>query len=65
MMTAEVHSIRYKSIYIFLAFKLADEGYHVWLVNFRGSEYSRRHRDLNSDGDSKFWNITFHEMMNE
>lgn len=48
--------------HFFTAFKLADEGYDVWIGNFRGNEYSRNHTKLNPDTDSTFWNFTFHEM---
>jgi lysosomal acid lipase/cholesteryl ester hydrolase len=36
-----------------VAFVLASEGYDVWLTNSRGSEFSRRHLNLNPD--SKDW----------
>ncbi|XP_011705273.1 PREDICTED: lipase 1-like, partial [Wasmannia auropunctata] len=44
-----------------LAFILANQGYDVWLGNFRGNVYSRTHVSL-SPSDSKFWNFSFHEM---
>lgn len=38
-----------------LGFRLADEGYDVWLANMRGTTYSRNHRYLNPNIDSDFW----------
>ncbi|KAF2900849.1 hypothetical protein ILUMI_05338 [Ignelater luminosus] len=43
-----------------LAFILADEGYDVWLGNFRGSSYSRNHTHLKEDY-SEYWDFSFHE----
>lgn len=40
---------------------LADSNYDVWLGNFRGSVYSRRHLSLNSNIDRAYWNFSFHE----
>ncbi|XP_055906400.1 lipase 3-like [Eupeodes corollae] len=47
-----------------LAYDLADEGYDVWMGNFRGNLYSRNHRELNPDAllNSNFWDFTWHEM---
>ncbi|XP_014616133.1 PREDICTED: lipase 3-like [Polistes canadensis] len=44
-----------------LAYLLADDGYDVWLGNFRGNTYSRAHKNF-STNDAKFWDFSFHEM---
>ncbi|XP_026272207.2 lipase 1-like [Frankliniella occidentalis] len=43
-----------------LAFALVDLGFDVWLVNYRGSFYSRRHITL-SEKSAQFWNFSWHE----
>ncbi|KAF2893340.1 hypothetical protein ILUMI_12833 [Ignelater luminosus] len=44
-----------------LAFLLADRGYDVWLGNFRGTTYSRKHTKL-KPRERKYWDFSFHEM---
>lgn len=44
-----------------LGLVLADKGYDVWLLNSRGSAYSREHEHL-SVMDNKYWDFSFQEM---
>ncbi|XP_070157969.1 uncharacterized protein [Polyergus mexicanus] len=44
-----------------LAYLLADQGYDVWLGNFRGNTYSRAHISL-SPSNSTFWDFSFNEL---
>ncbi|XP_018376591.1 PREDICTED: lipase 3-like isoform X2 [Trachymyrmex cornetzi] len=44
-----------------LAFLLADEGYDVWLGNFRGTSYCRSHTKI-SPRNKEFWQFSYHEM---
>ncbi|GAB1867622.1 Lipase [Camponotus japonicus] len=44
-----------------LAYLLADQGYDVWLGNFRGNTYLKAHISL-TPLNSTFWNFSFHEM---
>ncbi|KAI4500663.1 hypothetical protein M0802_004255 [Mischocyttarus mexicanus] len=44
-----------------LAFLLADEGYDVWVGNYRGNTYSRSHVNMTTD-DPNFWKFSYHDM---
>ena len=45
-----------------LGFLLANEGYDVWLLNWRGSKYSRKHKKFTVK-DKKFWNFSIDELI--
>lgn|SRR3990167_951852 len=44
-----------------VAFVLANAGYDVWLLNNRGTAYSRGHKKFNVK-QAEFWNFSFQEM---
>ncbi|EDV49332.2 lipase 3 [Drosophila erecta] len=44
-----------------LPFLLADACYDVWLINCRGTRYSRKHRTLKT-WKLKFWRFSWHEL---
>lgn len=44
-----------------LVFKLADEGYDVWVCNSRGNRYGLNNRYLGTE-DDEFWNFSFQDM---
>ncbi|XP_059352014.1 lipase lipl-1-like [Daphnia carinata] len=46
-----------------LAFLLADRSYDVWLGNFRGNTFSRRHTTLNPS-QAEFWKFSWDELGN-
>lgn len=44
-----------------LAYLLSDAGYDVWMGNFRGNIYSRRHVNMTHQ-DPQFWKFSYDEM---
>lgn len=45
-----------------LSFLLFDRGYDVWMINFRGNRYSRKHVGINPDKNPIFWQFSMHEL---
>lgn len=45
-----------KVFLLFLAFLLSDMGYDVWLGNFRGNMYCKKHVSMSKD-NPKFWDF--------
>lgn len=46
-----------------LAFTLSNLGYDVWLTNFRGNQYSRKHLKYQKS-DPEYWNFTVDSLVN-
>ncbi|XP_054285362.1 lipase 3-like [Macrosteles quadrilineatus] len=44
------------------AYAFADAGFDVWLGNYRGNLYSRKHKYLDPDHDTQFWDYSLHEL---
>ncbi|KAF2077849.1 hypothetical protein CYY_000811 [Polysphondylium violaceum] len=44
-----------------LGYILADQGYDVWMINFRGNAYSLGHTKF-TDKDSAFWDFSFDQL---
>ena len=49
--------VKYDFCFLFLAFIMSDAGYDVWLGNYRGNTYSRRHEHLDPD-EYDYWRFT-------
>ncbi|GER47492.1 lipase, partial [Striga asiatica] len=46
-----------------LAMILADNGFDVWISNIRGTQFSRRHLQLDPDDDDEFWDWTWDDLV--
>lgn len=44
-----------------LPYKLADEGYDIWIINQRGTIYSNKHKSMNINSD-EYWDFSVHEI---
>lgn len=44
------------------AYLLANAGYDVWMLNFRGTYYSRKHKQLDSNKNATYWNFSIDEL---
>lgn len=44
------------------AFKLADNGYDVWLVNIRGTDFSQKHENLLATS-AQYWKFSLDEIV--
>ncbi|KAJ3658397.1 hypothetical protein Zmor_010137 [Zophobas morio] len=45
-----------------LSFLLAERGFDVWMGNVRGTTWSRKHKTLDPDRDSAYWDFTLYEL---
>lgn len=45
-----------------LAFMLLDNGFDVWLMNSRGTSYSRKHVKYDVHRDKRYWDFSWHEI---
>ncbi|XP_072395812.1 lipase member N-like [Diabrotica undecimpunctata] len=43
-----------------LAYKIIESGHQIFLINFRGTEYSQKHVNLTKE-DREYWNFSWHE----
>ena len=54
--------LKKKLLKFVLRMYLAKQGFDVWVGNNRGNSYSKMHRTLVADVDSKYWDFSFEEM---